>query len=119
MWRICATSEPSPGNYMQAACFEGDIAFIAKNAGVELVCSHEETGPIKVLHLIGPGGRAAIFVSHDYGDPRLIEVRLKLHREGNEGFFHREELAGALGAIGKNVNECHWISPWVGHTHET
>jgi hypothetical protein len=113
MWRPCTIDEIKPGNFVQAATFDADINTVASAIGAEPEHDKEDTGPISVLHLVGTDGRGALLVSHKFGEPNSIEIRLTQYIENNKAALSGEDLQEVLKAVGISERECTWICPDV------
>jgi hypothetical protein len=111
MWRTCSPSELTASSYVQAATLHGDIGAFAKEARSEAIFASEDTGPIRVIHLVGPMRQPALLISHESGDPAQIEVRLMQRGTTREPIAWNDDLHGVLAVFGKSEKDCTWSSP--------
>jgi hypothetical protein len=111
MWRTCSPQQLTPSSFVQAATFCADISVLADMAQAEAALAEEDTGSVRVLHLVGPMRQPALVVSHQLGAPEQIEVRLLQRGTTSEPAASLDDLRGVLAVFGKSELDCTWVTP--------
>src|SRR5688572_27879704 len=113
MWSLCTLNELPKGNYVAVATFDGDIVALASQLDGEATRANEETGSIEVVHLVGANGKGALLLSHQFGDPKSVEVRLAKLDGVADPTWSASDLEAVLSAVGVSKENCTWVSPSV------